>query len=348
MYSLILAGNVSGLSGTYAEMMKAVAAADRIFEVMDLKPQIQSSLVERIKGDVGDADIVTFNLLKEESSTPPSISKSKALPVEFRNISFSYPSRPEKQIIGPNFSLMIQPGERMAIVGGSGSGKSTLAALLTRLYDIDTNSTPGHGTSYSTSGGADDNVGIFVDGNDIRDLDPEDLRRSIGIVSQEPILFDGTIEDNILYGNRFATKDDILEAARIAHVLEFANTFPDGLQTKVGSHGAQLSGGQKQRVAIARCFVKNPPIVVFDEATSALDAQSEYHVKEAIDTIMKGRTVISIAHRLSTIRGSDQIAVLHEGCIAEVGTYDELVQREGAFRSLMGRQLVGVVGNDLF
>ena len=209
----------------------------------------------------------------------------------------------------------------LALVGGSGSGKSTVAALLTRLYDVN-------------------DGGVFVGGRDIRDLDPRWLRESIGVVAQEPALFATSIAENIRYGCRTATDECIRKAARAANVLEFTDNFADGLDTFVGQRGTQLSGGQKQRVAVARCILKNPPVVIFDEATSALDAASEYHVQKAIETVMEGRTVISIAHRLSTVRGADRIAVLEGGRIVEVGSFDELVSRDGgAFRALMGRQL---------
>lgn len=309
MYSLLLAGNVSSLSGTYSEVMKAVAGADRIWEVMDRRPAIPSSF--------------------DETKTA-NAAYDHPLPVEFRNIQFAYPTRSEKTILGPDFSLKVTPGEVLALVGGSGSGKSTLASLLTRLYDID-DPELNHNQS-----------AILVDGRDIREWDPRALRQEVvGIVSQEPWLLDGSIANNIRYGRPTATDEEVEEAARLAHVLPFTKLFSKGMDTQVGPRGTQLSGGQKQRVAIARLILKDPPVVILDEATSALDAESEYLVKKAIDSAMKGRTVISIAHRLSTIRGADRIAVLQQGQIAEVGTFEELSTKEdGAFRSLMGRQLI--------
>lgn len=212
----------------------------------------------------------------------------------------------------------------MKKVGASGGGKSTIAALLTRLYNV--------------SSGA-----IFIDNeNIVCNMSPQQVREKVGIVSQEPLLFPTSIAENIRYGRLSATENEIHEAARLANVLDFTVHFPDGLETLVGARGTQLSGGQKQRVAVARAILKNPPIVVFDEATSALDDQSEREVHKAIDTAMKGRTVISISHRLSTVRHADKIVVLSGGQIAEVGTFEQLSTKStGAFRELMKRQLLG-------
>jgi len=332
MYSLLLAGNVSSLSGTYAEVMKAVAAADRVWEIIDRQPTIPSG-VDKIVTPTLTKSGESFNEIALTTSSD-SIPRGRAifdhpLPVEFRNIQFAYPTRPDERVLGPNFSLHVRPGEVLALVGGSGSGKSTLASLLTRLYDIDDNTNDGSSA-------------ILVNDRDIREWDPDELRRQvIGIVSQEPWLLDGTIKENILYGRPTASDEEVEEAARHANVLPFVTAFPKGLQTRVGPRGTQLSGGQRQRVALARLILKDPPIVVLDEATSALDAQSEYHVKQAIDSAMQGRTVISIAHRLSTIRGADRIAVLLDGQIQEIGTFEELSKKEGgAFHILMGRQLI--------
>jgi len=324
MYSLLMAGNISSLSSTYADMMKSVAAAGRVFSVIERVPMIPSTLCH--EEETSTKDITTD--LAGTKATQYAPLHSRKLPIEFQNLTFAYPTRPDAAVIGPKFSLKIRAGEVMALVGGSGSGKSTIAALLTRLYDI---SPSEDGTTSA----------ILIDGHDIRDLDPSTLRECVGIVSQEPLLFSTTIEENIRYGKLSASDEEVREAARVAHVLEFAENFPEGLQTCVGSRGTQLSGGQRQRVAVARIILKDPRIVVFDEATSALDAESEFHVKHAIGTVMKDRTVISIAHRLSTIRDSDRVAVLKSGKIAEMGTFDELARRDnGAFQELMGRQLV--------
>jgi ABC-type multidrug transport system fused ATPase/permease subunit len=244
------------------------------------------------------------------------------LSVEFRNVTFSYPARPDSQVIGPGFSLSIRAGEAVALVGASGGGKSTIASLLTRLYNV-------------TSGT------IYIDGVDICNMTPQQVRENVGIVAQEPLLFPTTIAENIRYGRLSATNEEIIEAARLANVLDFCARFPNGLDTLVGSRGTQLSGGQRQRVAVARAILKNPRIVIFDEATSALDSESENQVQKAIDTAMKGRTVISIAHRLSSIKNADRIAVLEDGRVREIGTFDQLsTKTTGAFRELMKRQLI--------
>lgn len=336
MYSLLLAGNVSSLSSTYAEVSKAVAAGDRIFELLDRKPAIPSSFNIDVNIDDGQPNSTELEKRAETFN-----SNKKPLSVEFRNISFSYPTRQDKMILGPSFSLSIKPGEVLAIVGGSGSGKSTLARLMTRLYDVDEIESKFDG---SVIGQNEKKLasGIFINGINIqRDMNVNDLRQNVvGIVSQEPWLLDGTIEENIRYGRPSAPKEEVLEAARLANVLSFTDSFSDGLQTQVGPRGTQLSGGQKQRVAIARLILKDPPIAILDEATSALDAQSEHYVQQAIDSAMKGRTTLSIAHRLSTIQGADRIAVLSEGRVAEIGTFEELTKKEnGVFRSLMGRQI---------
>ncbi|XP_048520993.1 ATP-binding cassette sub-family B member 10, mitochondrial isoform X2 [Dendroctonus ponderosae] len=242
--------------------------------------------------------------------------------IEYKNIKFSYPSRKDIQIF-KDLELDIAPGKMVAVVGPSGSGKSTLAALLLRLYD------PEDGA-------------VYLDGHNIQDLDPSWVRRHIGTVSQEPILFSSSIRDNILYGAdnpETITQDELIQVSKEANVHEFVQQLPEGFDTVVGERGVMLSGGQKQRVAIARALIKNPKILLLDEATSALDAQSERLVQDALEKIMKGRTVLTIAHRLSTIQNADTIAVLRDGQIVEKGNYQELLHKEnGAFRELMKHQ----------
>jgi len=290
--------------------MKAVGASGRVFAIIDRVPDMPSIMDPDHGGTAIDSGPLD----------------SSPLSITFEDVTFAYPLRPDLNVLGPHFSLNVRPGEVLAIVGGSGSGKSTIAGLLTRLYDLD-NDTVGSGA-------------VLVDGTDIRLQDPRNLRESIGIVPQEPVLFAATIEENIRYGRLGATDEEVRQAAAAARVLEFSDHFPDGLQTEVGQRGTQLSGGQKQRVAVARAILKDPPIVVFDEATSALDAESEHYVQMAINTVMEGRTVISIAHRLSTIREADRIAVLQGGIIVETGSFDELIEKEnGVFQELMARQL---------
>ncbi|KAL2007705.1 hypothetical protein VTN00DRAFT_7687 [Thermoascus crustaceus] len=244
-------------------------------------------------------------------------------PIRFENVSFSYPTRPAVTIFN-GLDFEIPQGSNVAIVGPSGGGKSTIASLLLRFY------TPGRGR-------------ILIGGKDINEMNAKSLRRRIGIVSQEPVLFSGTIAENIAYGRPDAPRHEIIAAARKAN-CQFISDFPDGLDTHVGPRGAQLSGGQKQRIAIARALIKDPDILILDEATSALDAESETLVNSALASLLRGNnTTISIAHRLSTIKRSDTIIVLSpEGKVSEQGTYEELSSRpDGAFTKLMEWQMSG-------
>ncbi|KAI9920227.1 hypothetical protein PsorP6_015947 [Peronosclerospora sorghi] len=237
--------------------------------------------------------------------------------VEFRNVYFRYPRRPEVDVL-ENFTLSIEPGETVAFIGPSGSGKSTIVALLERFYD------PILGE-------------VRLDGHNLKSLNVTWLRRQLGLVSQEPTLFMGTIADNIAYGlAEPPSAHEIETAAKMANAHDFIRHFPDGYKTQVGMKGDQLSGGQKQRIAIARAIVKKPAILLLDEATSALDTESEQVVQEALDKVMaiERRTTLVIAHRLSTIRRADKICVVKSGTIAEVGTHDELLARNGMYTNL--------------
>ena len=284
-----------------------------------------SSFYSELMKGVGAASRL-FELQDRE----PTLSPTKGLPVSdarglirFENVSFAYPTRPAVEIFKKlNFS--IPQGSNVAIVGPSGGGKSTIASLMLRFY------TPTEGA-------------ITIEGTDLSKMNVKQLRRHIGLVAQEPVLFSGTIASNIAYGKPRATRSEIITAARKANCV-FISDFPDGLDTFVGPRGAQLSGGQKQRIAIARALIKNPDILILDEATSALDAESETLVNEALAKLLKGNnTTISIAHRLSTIKRSDTIIVLSpDGTVAEQGTYKELSgNKEGAFTRLMEWQMNG-------
>ncbi|KAL9622872.1 MAG: hypothetical protein Q9160_002798 [Pyrenula sp. 1 TL-2023] len=284
-----------------------------------------SSFYSELMKGVGAASRL-FELQDREPTISPTVGtpvSSARGPIRFEDLSFSYPTRPAVSIF-KNLDFEIPQGTNVAIVGPSGGGKSTIASLILRFY------TPTTGR-------------ILIDGKDISTMNVKSLRRKIGIVSQEPVLFSGSIADNIAYGKPAATRSDINSAARRAN-CQFIRDFPDGLDTFVGARGAQLSGGQKQRIAIARALVKDPDILILDEATSALDAESETLVNEALAALLRGNnTTISIAHRLSTIKRSDTIIVLgNDGTVAEVGSYEQLSRKsDGAFTKLMEWQMSG-------
>jgi ATP-binding cassette, subfamily B, bacterial MsbA len=222
-----------------------------------------------------------------------------------------------------DISLTIERGEVVAFVGMSGAGKSTLMDLLPRFHDV--------------SAGR-----ITIDGQDLRDVTQPSLRALMGLVTQETFLFSDSILYNIAYGRPDAPFEDVVRAARQAHAEEFIVGCPEGYQTLVGERGVRLSGGQRQRIAIARAFLKNPPILILDEATSDLDAESEFMIQQALTELMHGRTVLVIAHRLATVRNADRIVVVHEGRIAEIGSHDELLARDGLYRRLYALQMEGV------
>lgn len=239
--------------------------------------------------------------------------------IEYRKVHFTYPTRKDVKILN-GLSLNINQGEKVALVGPSGAGKSTIAELLMRFYELEDGD-------------------ILIDGRDINEFNLTGLRKNIGIVPQEVILFGGSIRENILYGRPEATEQEINEAAKQANALEFIESFPEGMETLVGDRGIKLSGGQKQRVAIARAILKNPAILILDEATSSLDSESEKLVQEALTHLMKNRTSIIIAHRLSTIREVDRIYVIDGGKIVEEGTHQNLsILDQGVYKNLLELQ----------
>lgn len=233
--------------------------------------------------------------------------------IEFKNVSFKY--KEDYEHVLKNITLNIKPGEYIALVGPSGAGKTTLCSLIPRFYEV--------------------NAGdINIDGNNIRNLTLDSLRKQIGLVQQDVYLFAGSVLENIRYGNLEATEDEIIEAAKKANAHDFILSLPNGYATDIGQRGVKLSGGQKQRLSVARVFLKNPPILIFDEATSSLDNESEKAVQNALEKLIQNRTTIVIAHRLSTIRNAQRILVLTEQGIEEQGTHDELIEKNGIYAKL--------------
>lgn len=260
--------------------------------------------IMEITPDIQDAkDAISINSLKGD--------------IDFDNVSFYYESTHERVL--NHIQLSVKAGEYMALVGASGVGKTTLCSLIPRFYDVT------EGT-------------IKIDGIDIRKIKLDDLRNQIGMVQQDVYLFAGSIMENIRYGNPEATDDEVIRAAKRANAHDFIMSFPDGYDTDIGQRGAKLSGGQKQRLAIARVFLKNPPILIFDEATSALDNESEQVVQQSLEELAKNRTTFVIAHRLSTIRNAKRILVLTEKGIEEEGTHEELLLKKGAYETLYNMQ----------
>lgn len=289
---LLLYKPTKTLGNTLTNLQGVFVAMSRVFELFDLKPQIHSP-----------ANPVKLNGLNSS--------------IDFKNVNFEYE---QDTPVLKDFSLHVNKGETIALVGNSGGGKSTVVSLLPRFYDV-------------TSGEID------FDGVDIRNFNLDELRQNISFVFQDNFLFSGTIKENILMGNEHATEEEIKKVVAMAHLDEFAHSLENGLGTFVGERGTTLSGGQRQRVAIARAMLKDAPIVILDEATSALDNKSEAIVQKALDNLIQNKTVFVIAHRLSTIKNADRIAVVDEGKLAELGTHEELMNIEnGKYRYLYEMQ----------
>ncbi len=271
---------------------KGNAAAERVLEIIETKSPIE---------DKPDA------ITKEYFTSG----------INIKNIAFKY----EDDIVLDNFSMNVEKGKTVALVGQSGSGKSTIANLVTRFYDVNEGA-------------------IEIDDINIKDMTKHSLRHLMGLVTQDSILFNDTVKNNILLGKIDASDQEVIEALKIANAWEFVKDLPDGIETNIGDSGNKLSGGQKQRLSIARAVLKNPPIMILDEATSALDTESERLVQDALDKMMENRTSIVIAHRLSTIQKADTIIVLQKGKIAEQGTHENLIKKQGMYNKLVEMQSI--------
>jgi subfamily B ATP-binding cassette protein MsbA len=287
VYAVNLSNPIKRLSRVYANIQRALAAAERVFVVLDTKPEIQDM--------PGAMEL-------------PAIDGE----VAFHKITFEY--KPGEPVLS-NISLEAKVGQMVAIVGPSGAGKTTIANLIPRFYEP----TQGY---------------VSIDGIDIKTVTLDSLRKQIGIVPQETVLFNGSVYDNILYGDLDANYDEVISAAKAANAHNFITEMPDGYDTQIGERGSKLSGGQRQRIAIARAILKNPRVLILDEATSALDTESEKLVQEALDKLMIGRTSFVIAHRLSTILRADLILVMERGKIVERGTHAELLAMGGLYSKL--------------
>lgn len=305
-YAIMVANSVGAVSEVLGDLQRAAGATERLMELLLSESEIQDSLTP--------TPISKILKITEDNHSSNGSSKRNGLKINLENLFFSYPSRPDHQAL-KGIDLEIPANKTTALVGPSGGGKSTLFELILRFYD------PTQGR-------------ILIEGLDLKDLTLKDLRSLIGFVPQQPILFSGSLRENIAYGKPNASFEEIQKAAENAYVTEFLNQLPEGYESNLGHLGTRLSGGQKQRIAIARAILRNPRILLLDEATSALDSESEQMIQRALDFLVKERTTIMIAHRLSTVVKSDQIVVIKEGEVESVGTHDELMKKSELYERL--------------
>ena len=293
-YAVMVAGSVGAIAEVFGQLKRATGASERIRELLATNTEIAAPL-SAVELPVAQGEIA------------------------FENVTFSYPTRPDSEAL-KDFSLVVKPGEVVALVGPSGAGKSTVFQLLLRFYD------PKQGV-------------IRVDGVDVKSADLAALRERFALVSQEPVIFSGSVAENVRYGNLNASDADVLAACDAAHVTEFAMALPKGLETELGERGVRLSGGQRQRVAIARAILADRPVLLLDEATSSLDAESEVLVTDAIERLARRHTTLVIAHRLSTVQSADRIVVIDDGRVLAQGTHAELMSNSPLYRRLASLQL---------
>jgi len=303
LYIMLVASSVAVLAEVWGDLLRAAGATERLMELLAERSPIADPAEPRALPRLAGGT---------EAPRPP------ALKVRFAGVHFSYPSRPAHRVLD-GLDFLVEAGQNVALVGPSGAGKTTVFQLLERFYDVDDGE-------------------LLIDDIPIRSLRLAELRAQIAVVPQEPVIFSGTVLDNIRYGRAGASEAQVLAAAQAANVDEFVRQLPDGYATAVGERGVRLSGGQRQRLAIARAMLKDAPLLLLDEATSSLDAQSERAVQDALDVAMRGRTTIVIAHRLATVQRADRIYVLDRGRIAEQGRHDALVAQGGLYARLAALQ----------
>ena len=293
-FAVVVANSTFVLAEVYGEIQRAAGASERLLELLATQPRIRPP---------------------ERPVAMPSPARGR---VAFEGVTFHYPSRPDSAAL-EGFSLAVEPGEVVALVGPSGAGKTTVFQLLLRFYD-------------PTSGV------VRIDGVDAREADPRELRRHVAVVAQEPVIFAANVFDNVRYGRPEATEDEVRAALETANALEFVSELPEGLKAPLGERGVKLSGGQRQRIAIARAILADRAILLLDEATSSLDAQSEKAVQLALERLMHGRTTLVIAHRLATVKSSDRIVVLDHGRVVATGNHASLVAENGLYARLAALQ----------
>jgi ATP-binding cassette subfamily B protein len=314
---VVLFGGWEALKGTLAieDLVAFMLYLGMFYAPVTVLARMNEQVQQALAGAERVVDILEVEPDVKEASKPVSLNRAQG-EIRFENVSFSYL---EDIPVLHEISLTVKPGQTLALVGPTGVGKSTLVSLIPRFYD------PNYGR-------------VLIDGTDVRQIKLKDLRRNVSMVLQDVFLFNGTVKENIMYGNDQASFEDVVRAAKIANAHEFIEKMPEGYDTHIGERGVKLSGGQKQRLSIARAVLKNAPILILDEATSSVDVETEALIQEALYNLLQGRTALVIAHRLSTIQKADIIAVLDKGQIVEKGSHDELTSRDTLYRKMVYQQ----------